>query len=250
MSKQQKKVSVFLQAKGGVGKSFLAFFKLLTVEPEKTAVILLDSSQKANQNAGRHRKVVGEKNVKTWDIYNSAHEYKKSHFFDVFENCAGLEAQNIILDFGAPESNVLREALSSDEEVTGENLRYVADELSLDISFNVVVSGADDNVNENIDYFKAINQALNQYFPVRMLINDYTFKADGDSELLKNALLEKGVASENQLSIVGKTGNRNNDNAYLIIASIANGETTLEDGRKNMSVRIRLRNLTEPLASL
>lgn len=245
-----KKISVFLQSKGGVGKSFLAYFKLLTIDPNQAAVVLLDSSQKANQNAGRHASILGQEKVKVWDIYNNANEYKKSHFFDVFEKMAELPASFIILDIGAPESNVLREALASDEEVTGENLRYACEELGIEVIFNVVVSGADDNVNENLNYFEAVNKLLGRYFTVNMLINDYTFKADGESDLLKNELVADKVADVNQIFIAGKSGSRNNDNPYLTIIKLANGDLSLEEACKNMSTRIRVKNILEPLKTV
>ncbi len=246
----KKKVSVFLQTKGGVGKSFLGYFKMLGSDPQKVAVVLLDSSQKANQNKTRHARILGEQNVKVADIYNAASEYKKSHFFQVFEDIAALTPEVVILDVGAPESNVLREALEHDEEVTGENLHYVAEELGMEIIFNVVVSGADDNVNENIDYFAAVNDHLKAFFPVNMLINDVTFKADGESERMRKELVEDGLVTEDQIRVVGKSGSRNNDNAYLEVMAVANGDKSLDDAKKNMSARIRLRNILEPLASV
>lgn len=247
---ETKNVSVFLQSKGGVGKSFLAYFKLLTLDPDVSATVLLDSSQKANQNAVRHTNILGSQKVKIWDIYNNANEYKKSHFFDVFEKIAELPASDIILDIGAPESNVLREGLTTDQELTGENLKYVAQELGLNIIFNVVVSGADDNVNENINYFNAVNKLLGEYFPVNMLINDYTFKADGESDTLKQDLINNNIAGEEKIFIAGKSGNRNNDNPYLTIIRLANGEISLNDATANMSTRIRVKNILAPLKAV
>lgn len=245
-----KKVSVFLQSKGGVGKSFLAYFKLLTLDPSQAAVVLLDSSQKANQNATRHASILSHEKVKVWDIYNNTNEYKKSHFFDVFEKIAELPASFIILDIGAPESNVLREGLATDEELTGENLKYIADELGLEIIFNVVVSGADDNVNENLNYFGAVNELLGRFFTVNMLLNDYTFKADGESETLKNELVADGVVNDSNIFIAGKSGSRNNDNPYLTIIKLANGELSMEEATKSMSTRIRVKNILQPLTTL
>ena len=248
--KANKQVSIFLQAKGGVGKSFMGYFKMLTSEPEKTAVVLLDSSQKANQNADRHARVLGQENVHVVDIYNAAAEYKKAHFFTVFEGIAQIDRPLVILDIGAPESNVLREALETDEELTGENLKYIAEDLGLDMTFNVIVSGADDNVNENLNYYVALSNSLAHFFKVNMLINDVTFKADKESEALRTRLIEKGLGNESNILIVGKSGHRNNDNPFLTIMSVANGETTLEDAQKSIAARIRLRNMLEPLAAV
>lgn len=249
MSKKVKKqVSIFLQAKGGVGKSFMGYFKMLTSDAEKTAVVILDSSQKANQNADRHIKALGEENVQVVNIYNAAGEYKKSHFFTIFGEIAEIDRSLVILDIGAPESNVLREALETDDELTGENLKYITDELNLELIFNVIVSGADDNVNENLNYYGALAKSLESYFKVNMLINDVTFKADKESEALRERLIEKGSGDENNIIVVGKTGQRYNDNPFLTIMSVANGETTLEDANKNLAARIRLRNMLQPLA--
>ena len=114
----------------------------------------------------------------------------------------------VILDIGAPESNVLREALETDDELTGENLKYITDELDLELIFNVIVSGADDNVNENLNYYGALAKSLESYFKVNMLINDVTFKADKESEALRERLIEKGSGDENNIIVVGKTGQR------------------------------------------
>lgn len=245
-----KQVSIFLQAKGGVGKSFIGYFKVLGSEAGKTAVFLLDSSQKANQNADRHAKLLGSENVHVVNIYNAASEYKRSHFFDIFEAVSKIDRPLVILDIGAPESNVLREALETDEELTGENLKFIAGDLGLDMTFNVIVSGADDNVNENLNYYVALSNTLAAHFKVNMLINDVTFKADRESEALRTRLIEKGLGNESNIMIVGKSGHRNNDNPFLTIMSVANGETSLEDAQKSMSARIRLRKMLEPLAAV
>lgn len=250
MAKQTKKqVSVFLQSKGGVGKSWVSFFKMLNEKQNEKnlAVVLLDSSQKANQNYDRHVKVLGEENVRVWNIYNQANEYKKSHFFNVFEGIAELKQSYVILDVGAPESNVLREAIEHDAEVNAENLKFLSDELNLDITFNVVVSGADDNVNENIDFFNALNQNMEGYLKVNCLINDHSFKGDGDADTLMQSLVNGAVAKPEQIRIVGRSGVRSNDNPYLQIISLANAELTLNEALKSMATKIRLRHIFSSL---
>jgi hypothetical protein len=249
-SSAKKKVSIFLQAKGGVGKSFISYFKMLDSDPEKVAVVLLDSSQKANQNKDRHIKVLGDGKVFSTNIYNSSSEYKKNHFFDVFEKIAGLSQENVILDVGAPESNVFREALATDEDFSGEGLAMIADDLGLDMVFNVLISGADDNVNENMDYFTVLNQYLSGHLKVNMVINDVTFKSDGDSDRLAQAIVADGLCSPDQVVVVGKSGNRNNDNAYLTIMAVANGDSSLADAQQKVGTRIRLRRMLEPLKAL
>lgn len=243
-----KKVSVFLQAKGGVGKSFLGYLRVLASDTHNTAAVLLDSSQKANQNAGRHTKTLGAENVHVLNIDSANHEYKRNHFFDIFEQVSMIDRPFVILDIGAPESHVFRTALEYDNEMTAENLKYMADDLGLELTFNVVVSGADDNINENLNYFVALDKALKDYFRVNMLINDVTFKEDNDSESLRNDLISESVASEQNVFIVGQSGQRHNDNAYLTIMSLANGDVTLDEARKSIGARIRLRNMLEPLA--
>lgn len=253
MAKQVKKqVSIFLQSKGGVGKSWVSFFKMLNEKQngKNIGVVLLDSSQKANQNLDRYSKILGEENVYVWNIYNQASEYKKSHFFNVFENIAELKQDYVILDVGAPESNVLREAIEHDKEVNAENFKYLADELNLDLIFNVVVSGADDNVNENLDYFNALNSKMKGLLKVNCLINDHTFKGDNDAENLAKKLIEIGIANGEQIKIVGRSGIRNNDNPYLDIIAVANAEKSIEEAFKSMATKIRLRNIFVPLNEL
>lgn len=253
MAKQTKKqVSIFLQSKGGVGKSWVSFFKMLNEKQNEKniGVVLLDSSQKANQNLDRYTKILGSQNVYVWNIYNHSNEYKKSHFFNVFESIAELKQNDIILDVGAPESNVLREAIENDIEVNAQNLKFVADELNLDLVFNVVISGADDNVNENLDYFNALNQKMNGLLKVNCLVNDHTFKADKDAENLVERLIDSKIAKSEQIKIVGRSGIRNNDNPYLDIISVANAEKSLDDAFKSMATKIRLRNIFTPLNEL
>lgn len=253
MAKQAKKqVSIFLQSKGGVGKSWVSFFKMLNEKQNEKniGVVLLDSSQKANQNLDRYSKILGNDNVYVWNIYNHSNEYKKSHFFNVFESIAELQQSYIILDVGAPESNVLREAIEHDKEVNAENFKFLADELNLDLTFNVVVSGADDNVNENLDYFNALNQKMSGLLKVNCLVNDHTFKGDNDAENLAKKLIEIGIAKGEQIKIVGRSGIRNNDNPYLDIISVANAEKSLDDALKSMATKIRLRNIFAPLNEL
>lgn len=255
MAKQtimKKKISIFLQAKGGVGKSWLSFFKTLSEQSQDAnlAAVLLDSSQKANQNAMRFIKALGENNVFIVDIYNKNAEYKKSHFFNVFEFIAKQPQQHIILDMGAPESNVFREAIQTDLELTPENIKFLCDDLNLDMKFNVVVSGADDNVNENIDYFNALNKAFKDILPVNCLLNDYTFKAEGESDILSAKLIDNNLASLENIKIVGKSGNRNNDNPYYDIIAVANAEKTLDEANTSMATKIRLRNIMNSLVEI
>ena len=83
-----------------------------------------------------------------------------------------------------------------------------------------------------------------------MVINDVTFKSDGDSDRLAQAIVADGLCSPDQVVVVGKSGNRNNDNAYLTMMAVANGDSSLADSQQKVGTRIRLRRMLEPLKAL
>jgi hypothetical protein len=246
----KKNVSIICQAKGGVGKTFITGMLIHKhiVDENPISLVLLDSSQKANQNKERFSKLVPD--VKVWDIYNTSNEYKRSHFFEVFGSITKLPTNDVICDFGAPESSIFREALESDRELTPENLLEISNDLGIELTFNVVVSGADDNVSENIDYFNSLNKQLGDFFKVNCLINDYTFKSDDSSRILAEKLADLEIAKPEQIRIVGYTGNRINDNGYIVLIQLMNCDLTYLEAIQNIPAKIRLRNMFQQLNGL
>ena len=244
-------MSVFAQSKGGVGKSFICYFKTLTCDLNDVAVVLLDSSDKSTENSKKYSALLGESNVNVANIYSAKNVYTKSNFYNIFEGIAGLPQGSVIVDMGAPESNVLREGLmEARQELSGEELSLITKELDLEVIFNVVVSGAQDQIDRNLEYFASLKKGLGDYFRLNLVINDVFFDDDGESDELKQTLIADGLAAEENIFIAGQTGKRYDDQTYYKLMSVLNGEESLEAVNQSVVSRIRMRKILEPLKTL
>lgn len=251
-----KKVSICCQSKGGTGKStvsILAIYSKLKSN-ENVISILIDSSLKAKQNLERSKQILGESNVKDWSVTGiNSDELKKANFFNVFTEIAKITSgdASIVIDLGAGESHTLRQSfIQDDAEFSPENLSLLAQQYEMEIIFNVIVSGSDDCVNENLEYFDAINRSCKAFFVVNCIINDYTLKNEGDSIILKSKILNAGLAEESQIIITGYTGNRLMDNPYLEILSVLNAEKSINDSSLGFGTNLRLNKILNQLKTV
>jgi hypothetical protein len=251
-----KKISIFLQSKGGTGKSTIATLAIYSKMQSNETVysILVDSSLKAKQNLERHIQILGESNVKDWAITGiNSDELKKANFFDIFEEIAkmGHDNDSFVIDLGAGESHTKRQSfIQENSEFSPENLAFFAQQEQMEIRFNVIVSGSDDCVNENLEYFDSINKSCKSYFEVNCIINDYTLKNEGDSSKLKAKIIASGLAEEGQVIITGYTGNRLMDNPYLEILSILNTEKSIIDPNLSFGTKLRLNKILTQLKTV
>lgn len=244
----KKTVKIFCQAKGGVGKSFITYFKMLELKSKSVdaEVILLDSSQKADQNKDRLTKVFGKEKIHVLDIKNQNNELKRIQIYDVLQFASTLKSTNILIDFGASESTILGEALEYDKEFDVENFKYIASELNIMLEFNVLISGSSDNIKETIKYFELFSSIFSKDFKVIGLVNDYTFQADNDSGKLEDIL-----KANHNVQVVGTSGNRSADTVYDIIKKIANSDISIEEAMsKNIASRFRINNMLKQLEAV
>ncbi len=168
-----KVFNFIIQAKGGVGKSFLTY--LIAVKHEEDAsrtFIDVDSSTKTSKAQLRFlaRK---ERRLAEIDLLDGYRKIARDRLFDSLQQLSELENQVFYLDFGAPESEQMPALLTLD--LNQEELKEFEQYLGSVFVFHVVIAGGT-AYTACMDYLLKIYQAVGSHFQLVVWINANTFQ--------------------------------------------------------------------------
>lgn len=162
-----------VQSKGGAGKSMLTYLQALKMElSTNTGFIDLDS---ATHTSSGQLRFINKETTRLFevDILDEIKKIEREKLFSVLEMANEMDFENVIIDFGAAESEQLLRLLSMD--FTLEEFKEFEGTLSAVFIFNVVVSGGTSYV-ACFDYLKKLVQILDGRMQIRVYANEFTFK--------------------------------------------------------------------------
>lgn len=190
-----------VQSKGGAGKSMLTYLQGLKHEEDaQTAFIDLDSSTQTSSkqlcflNAQLNR-------LFEVDILDELRKIEREKLFSVLEKANETPFENIIIDFGAAESEQLIQLLSIDFPIF--DFKEFENYLNASFSFNVVMAGGPSYL-ACFSYLKQLISVLDSKMPVFIYANEFTFK--NQSQLI-DELREFSDQSEGAIKAVIPFGN-------------------------------------------
>lgn len=161
-----------IQTKGGSGKSMLTYFQALKREHDKDWLFIdLDNSTKTSK---RQLSFLAEqRRVIAVDIMDNTRRIEREKVFGVLEKLVALPFNNIIMDFGAPESEQLPNVFSIDYSV--DEFKDFATGLDAQFIFNIVVAGGP-AYTSCMEYAREVSTVLEGKFEVFLYVNEYTFQ--------------------------------------------------------------------------
>ncbi|HEV7347395.1 hypothetical protein [Telluribacter sp.] len=212
-----KKFNFIIQAKGGVGKSFLTYLIAVKHEEDNGRTFIdVDSSTKTSTDqlrflAHRDRRLAGI------DLLDSYRKIARDRLFDSLQQLALLPNQTFYLDFGAPESEQIPALLTLD--LDQDELKEFERYLNSEMAFHVVVAGGT-AYTACMDYLMKIYKAVGCQFRIVIWINTNTFQTFPQQ---KEDLL--GLASKCQLTVESFGDMEpNTELAHKIIRTMERGE--------------------------
>ena len=196
-----KKFYFNVQSKGGAGKSMLTYLQALKFEnSNETAFIDLDSSTKTSS---RQLSFLNDTATRLFevDILDQHKKIEREKLFSVLEKAGSTGFENIIIDFGAAESEQFVRLLSLD--FTMKDFVEFAQFLEADFVFNVVIAGGPSYL-ACFNYLKELVTILDGKMPVFIYANEFTFKNQSN---LIDELIEFSKRSEGVIEAVFPFGN-------------------------------------------
>lgn len=190
-----------VQSKGGAGKSMLTYLQALKWEDVmQTAFIDLDSATKTSSHQLAFLNVSTSRLFEA-DILDEHKKIEREKLFSVLEQAGNTGFENIIIDFGAAESEQLVRLLSLD--FTMNDFSAFAAYLEADFIFNVVMAGGPSYV-ACFSYLKELVTLLDGKMPLSIYANEFTFK---NQDLLIDELRAFATRSEGAVKAVIPFGN-------------------------------------------
>jgi hypothetical protein len=172
-----------MQNKGGVGKSMLTY--LLALKHQKDSIekienlgkILFADGDILNLTTDRQCKFLTIAHV---NLMDKNQKFQRDKLLRSLEYFSKMDSEIIYIDFGASESGQFPALVSLD--YSSELFQDFAQNFELDIIVNVVVAGGTSFI-PCTDYLKNVVLALNKKIPVKVWVNDWTFKNDTPESL-------------------------------------------------------------------
>ncbi|WP_373513770.1 hypothetical protein [Persicitalea sp.] len=168
-----KKFNFIIQAKGGVGKSFLTYLIAIKHEEDDSRTFIdVDSSTKTSTAQLRF---LAEKELRLAeiDLLDSYRKIARDRLFDSIQQLSSLNNEVFYLDFGAPESEQVPALLTMD--LNQDELKQFEQYLGVEFLFHVVVAGGT-AYTSCVDYLMKIYKAVGNVFPIMVWINANTFQ--------------------------------------------------------------------------
>lgn len=184
-----KKINLIIQSKGGAGKSFLTYlFALKNEANEKSLFIDLDHStatSKAQLNF-----INQQERLNIVNITNNEQKIDRELLFQVLEEVASTEFDEVYIDFGAPESEQLPLLLEID--FTADEFLEFEKGINSKIIFNVVIAGGT-NYMATMRYLEKIMKITGKQFEIIAYLNIFTFNQTREllDEAKKNLKTQK-----------------------------------------------------------
>lgn len=176
-----KTINLIIQSKGGAGKSFLTYLLALKNEPnEKSLFIDLDHSTATSTNQLNFINDLDRLNIV--NITNQEQKIDRELLFQVLEEVASTNFDDIYIDFGAPESEQLPMLLEMD--FTATEFKEFEQSIDSKIVFNVVIAGGTNYI-ATMRYLEKIITITGNHFKIFAYLNIFTFNQT--NELLEEA---------------------------------------------------------------
>ncbi|GAB3179655.1 P-loop NTPase family protein [Telluribacter humicola] len=169
----QKRFNFIIQAKGGVGKSFLTYLIAVKYERDATRTFIdVDGSTRTSTTQlrflARH-----DRRLADIDLLDGYRKIARDRLFDSLQQLADVSNQVFYLDFGAPESEQIPALLTLD--LDQDELREFEQYLNAHFVFHVVVAGGT-AYTACVEYLMKIYQAVGRNFPIVVWMNVNTFQ--------------------------------------------------------------------------
>ena len=185
-----------LQAKGGVGKSFLTYLYALSLESEPTSLFLdVDHSTKTSDRQLAFLRGQAQKRLAKLSLFNERAKQDRQLLVQSVVELAGLDYQQYFLDFGAPESEQFPAMLAQD--IPASLLKRVESQLKSQFIFHVVIGG-NTAFKPCVEYLEQLVIRLEAHFQIVVHPNLYSFVGPARQDQL--ALLES-FCQQNQLAV-------------------------------------------------
>jgi hypothetical protein len=162
----KKQVTVLCQSKGGIGKSYAVWnFAYMYQSNEEVIFIDLDESTKTSS---RLSALVGSHRISHYSLLDEHQKIERESFLNMMELFSKANYQKMYVDFGAAESEEFLKFLQFD--FSAETLRYICQELGIDLRFNIILAG-NDTLNACVNYSIQLTDVLKDYFPIKWMFN-------------------------------------------------------------------------------
>lgn len=168
-----KQFNFIIQAKGGVGKSFLTYLIAVKHEDDSSRTFIdVDSSTKTSTAQLRFL-AEKEQRLAEIDLLDSYRKIARDRLFDSIQQLSSLSNAVFYLDFGASESEQVPALLTLD--LDQDELKQFEQYLGVEFVFHVVVAGGT-AYTSCVEYLMKIYKAVGNVFPIMVWINANTFQ--------------------------------------------------------------------------
>lgn len=166
-----KQFHFILQAKGGVGKSFLTYLYALANEHE-SSVLFLDVDNSTKTSDRQLAFLRSQQRVAKLSLFNERDKQDRQLLLRSVLELSALPYNQYFLDFGAPESEQLPALLRRDIPAT--LFKRVEQQTQGQFIFHIVIGG-NTAFKPCVEYLVDIVTLLGQLFPVIVHANQYGF---------------------------------------------------------------------------
>ncbi len=176
-----KKVIFIAQAKGGVGKSILAYLTALSMFQEESS--LFADCDSSTETSTKQLHFMGSDRTETVSLLNHEGVLVRDKLISYLDSLKNTPHHTIVLDMGAPESEQLPALFQFDIP-----LKELADLLDFDIHFRIVIGGGG-AYKSSMEYAIKLLKALKNEFKVELWESKTTFNnfIQLEDELKSNA---------------------------------------------------------------
>ena len=235
--KQHKQVHLICQAKGGVGKSFLTYL-IYQKTREEEGLLFIDLDN-ANQTT---LKRLPEGKVKGFEVLDAKKKINREAFLGLFETISHTEKSNTFyIDMGATESIEFLHMMT--ENFEPKDLKAEFETMSLEVSFNIIVSGGDVYL-ACVKFLNELITVIKTHFKIIIWVNMGKFNAINDSNYLDSIRAYDGMTENIAIKRFGSTDTEESD--ANLIEMIKNG-TEIHPEKLPLATRIKYRKLTNEI---
>ena len=193
-----KKFYFNLQAKGGVGKSFLTALIALKKEDNPEAYFVdLDSSVKTSTQQLKFLQGKTPARFAGMNLLDHRNKIDRQLLFENLNILSSKDYKEFYLDFGAPESAEFPSLFGTDYNI--EEFKQIEKELDAEFILNIIIAGGNSYV-ACTTYLERIVGFVNGAFKINIYVNEATFiNRDMIQELVTFAELNKKIVNEIKL---------------------------------------------------
>lgn len=193
-----KKFYFNLQAKGGVGKSFLtALIALKNEDNPKTYFVDLDSSVKTSTQQLKFLKGRTPPRFASMHLLDNRNKIDRQLLFENLYLLSQKDYEEFYLDLGAPESAEFPSLFSADYTIS--EFKQIAQELNAEFILHIVIAGGS-SYEACTNYLERVAEIVKGALEINLYINEATFiNKDKIGELTSFAELNNDIINETRL---------------------------------------------------